>query len=69
MNALCKSSLGAPGHVTKILRATNGRKLTNLNRYISIITDIDEKSFVIFEHTINQPSFGYVRSSQFEYLV
>ena len=30
-----------------------GKKLTNLNRFISVIIDIDEKWFVIFEHTIN----------------
>ena len=44
-----------------------GKMLTNLNRYISIVTDIDEKSFVVFEHTINHLSFGYVRFSQLEY--
>ena len=33
-----------------------GKKLTVLNRYISIIVDIDEKWFVIFEHTINHIS-------------
>ena len=38
-----------------------GKKLTNLNRYISTITDIDEKWFVVFEHTINHLSFRYVR--------
>ena len=60
MNAVCKPSLGAPGHVIKILRAENGQKLTNLNRYISVITYLDEKWFVVFEHTINHLSFGYV---------
>ena len=44
-----------------------GRKWTILNRYISVITDIDEKWFVIFEHTINCFSFGYVRLPQLEY--
>ena len=38
-----------------------------LNRYISVITDIDEKWFVIFKHTINWLSFGYVRLPQLEY--
>ena len=44
-----------------------GKKLPSLNRYIFVITDIDEKWFVIFEHTINHLSFGYVRLSQPEY--
>ena len=38
-----------------------GKKLTNLNRYSSVITNIDEKWFVSFEHTINCFSLGYVR--------
>ena len=33
-NALCKLSWGAPGHVTKILQAENGKTLISLNRYI-----------------------------------
>ena len=49
------------------LQAENGQKLTNLNQYILIITNINKKLFVIFEHTINHLSFGYVRLSQFEY--
>ena len=44
-----------------------GRKRTILNRYISVIIDIDEKWFVIFEHTINCLSFGYVHLPQLEY--
>ena len=43
MHALCKPSLEAPSHVTKIVQAKSGRKWTILNRYISVITDIDEK--------------------------
>ena len=43
-----------------------GKKLTNLNRYISVITDIDEKGFAVFEHIINLLSFGYICLSQFE---
>ena len=41
-----------------------GKKLTNLNwqEYISVITNIDKKLFVIFEHTIIHLSLGYVRS-------
>ena len=66
INALCKPNLGALGYVTKILHA-EGKKPTNLNRYISVITDIEEKWLVIFEHTINHLSFGYVRLQQLEY--
>ena len=51
------TELGGAGHVIKILRAKNGQKLTKLNRYISIITDMDEKWFVVFECTINHLSF------------
>ena len=47
-----------------------GRKLTktltSLNRYFSVIFDIEEKWFVIFEHTINHLSFGYVCLPQLE---
>ena len=43
-----------------------GQKLASLNQNISVITDIDEKWFVIFEHTINYFSFGYVRLPQLE---
>ena len=59
MNALCKPSLGALGLVAKTL---------NLNRYISVITDIDEKWFVIFELTLTHLSFGYVRLPQLKML-
>ena len=54
MIALRKLSLRVPGHVTKILQVENGQKLTNLNRYIPVITDIEEKCFVSFEHTISK---------------
>ena len=39
----------------------------NLNSYISVIADIDEKWFVIFEHTMNHLSFGYVHLPQLKY--
>ena len=69
INALRKPSLETPGHVTKNLQTENGRKVAILNRYISVITDIDEKWFVVFEqHTINHFSFGYVRLPQLEHL-
>ena len=44
-----------------------GKKLMILNQYISVITNIDEKWFVIFEHTINHLSFGYIGLPQLEY--
>ena len=53
--------------MTKILQAKVGRKWTILNQYISVITDIDEKWFVIFEHTINCLSFDYVHLPQLDY--
>ena len=34
-----------------------GKNSTNLNRYISVGINIDEKRFVIFEHTINHLSY------------
>ena len=42
------------------------KKLANLNRLIWVITDIDEKWFVVFEHTIDHLAFGYVRLTQQE---
>ena len=44
-----------------------GRKWTILNRYISVNTDFDEKRYVLFEHTINRLSFGYVCLPQPKY--
>ena len=56
-----------PGNMNENLQAENGQKLTNLNQYILTITNINKKLFAIFEQTINNLSFGYVRLSQFEY--
>ena len=53
VNSSWKPSLGVHGNVTKLLQAENRQKVDNLKRYIAIISDIDEKWFVIFEHTIN----------------
>ena len=50
----------------KFYKILQGKKL-NLNRYISVITNIDVTWFVIFEHTMNRLSFGYVRLPQLEY--
>ena len=61
-----QTEFGDPGLVNKIYRPKMGKKLTNLNRYISVITDIDEKGFAVFEHFINLLSFGYFCLSQFE---
>ena len=62
INALCKPSLEAPGD-----QNFSGRKSSNLNGYISVITDIDEKWFVVFEQTINHLSFDYIRLLKLEY--
>ena len=35
------------------------KKLTSFNRFISVITNIYQKWFVMFEHTINRLFFGY----------
>ena len=48
-----------------------GRKWAKVDEFepiysISVITDIDQKWFVIFEHTINHLSFGYIRLPQLE---
>ena len=67
INALCKPSLGVPGHVTKILLAKNGQKVDDFESIYLVITDFDEKWFVIFEYTINCLLFNYVRLSQLEY--
>ena len=64
MNAFCKPSLGRQVTWPKFYRPKIGKKLTSLNRYILIISDIDEKWFVVFEHSINHLSFGYVHLPQ-----
>ena len=55
--------------MTKILQARNKQKLNEFEPtvYISVITDINKKWFVIFELTINHLSFGYGRLLQLEY--
>ena len=47
MNGSCKPRLRAPDYVTKILQAKIGKKLTNLNRNISVNPGIEEKWFVV----------------------
>ena len=67
-NTLCKPSLGAPSHVTKILQAKSGQKVDDFEPiYLRNYTDIDEKWFVIFEHTINWLSFEYDNLPHLEY--
>ena len=68
MNTLCKPSLGASGHVPKMLQAENGQKVDEFEPiYLgTVITDIDEKWFVVFEHTLDRLSFGCVRLPQLE---
>ena len=51
-----QTKLGAPGHMTKFYRPKVGRKWTILNRYISVITDIDKNRFVIFKQAWRQDS-------------
>ena len=53
--------------MNKILQAENGQKVDKFEPNISVNTDIDEKYFVVFLHTINHLSFGYVRLPQLEY--
>ena len=57
---------GARSRDQNFTRPKMGKKVTSLNRYISVITDIDEKIFAVFEHTINRLSFGYVCLPQLE---
>ena len=54
--------------MNKILQAENGQNVDEFEHiYIAVITAIDEKWFVIVEHTINHLSFAYVRLPQLEY--
>ena len=58
------------GHLvtsSKCYRLKMGRKWTVLNQYTLVNTDFDGKCFVVFEHTINRFSFGYVCLPQSEY--
>ena len=65
---LCANRVwGCPLRDQNIYRPKMGKKLTNLNQYITAITDTDEKWFMIFEHTINHLSFAYVRLPQPKY--
>ena len=60
INASYKPSLGAPGHVTEILQGENMQKVDEFEPIYLGNACIDEKWSAIFEHTINQISFGYV---------
>ena len=43
-----------------ILEAENRQRVDKFETIISVSINIHEKSFMIFEHTINHFSFGYV---------
>ena len=58
---------GRPITWLNFYRPKMGKNLTNLNWYILVITDSDEKCFLIFKHTINHLFFGNVRLSLLEY--
>ena len=58
MNALRKASLGAPSHMTKILQAEDWQKVDEFEPIYLGNYNIEEKWFVVFEHTINCLSFG-----------
>ena len=50
IETVCAPSLEAPNHVIAISEAKNQQKVDNF-RYISVITNINEKKYVFFEHT------------------
>ena len=66
VNASCKPSLGEPGRANKMLQAENGQKVDKFESIylFPIVTDIDEKWTLVFEHAINHLSFGYFRLPQ-----
>ena len=43
--------LGTLGHVTAVMETKFGRKWSNLNRYISVNTDVDKNTLAVLEHT------------------
>ena len=51
-----QTEFGAFGLATKILQAENRQNVDEFEPTYFVITDIDEKRFVIFEHTINHLS-------------
>ena len=67
INGLCKPSLKAPGHVTKMLPAEHGQKVDDFERICLGRYRFGGKRFVFFEQTINRLSFWYVRLPQPEY--
>ena len=62
-----QTKFGGARHVTKILQVKSGQKVDDFEPIYLGNYDIDEKRFVISEHTINCLSFGYVRLPQPEY--
>ena len=67
MNGLCKPSLKAPGHVTKMLPAKHGQKVDGFEPISAGKYGFWWKMICAFEHTINRLSFWYVRLAQPEY--
>ena len=46
--------------MTKILQTENGQKVDEFEPIYLGNSDIDQKRFAVFEHTINRFSFGYI---------
>ena len=67
INGWCKPILGVPGHETKILQVKNGQKVDDFEPINPVKNNFEQKRIVIFEHTINHISFGYVCLPRPEY--
>ena len=63
MEAACAPSLGALSYVMAISEAENRQKWSVLNQYISVTTNIDEKSLCFFEHTTYDLYYGHIYSA------
>ena len=61
IDTVCTPSLGTPSHVIAISEAENRQNVDNLNRCISVTTNINEKKFVFF-------GTCYVRPLSWSYL-
>ena len=67
INGLCKPSLKAPDHVTKMLPAEHGQKVDDFEPIYLGRYRFGGKWFVFFEQIINRLSLWYVRLPQPEY--
>ena len=59
-----------PGHVTVILEAKNWQKVDKFKLAYHLgsnNTDVDEKLFVVFEHTVSNLAYGYVLLPRYRY--